>query len=81
MGGVLVIDYTSSISSNTLPRPDRKVLSGSLILRRHRLLTSFIKNLAIALNRLIVYRTADLPMQDVDDNVDIVDMTIYSDNQ
>ena len=44
------------------------------------LLKSFIKNLAIALNRLIVYRTADLLMQDVDDNVDIVDMTIYSDN-
>ena len=44
------------------------------------LLTSYIKNLAIAVNRLIVYRTADLLMQDVDDNVDIVDMTIYSDN-
>ena len=44
------------------------------------LLKSFIKNLAIALNRLIVYRTANLLMQDVDDNVDIVDMTIYSDN-
>jgi hypothetical protein len=35
------------------------------------LLKSFIKNLAIALNRLIVYRTADLLVQDVDDNVDI----------
>ena len=74
-----MIDYTPSISSNTLPRPDRKVLR-IVDFAPSPLLKSFIKNLAIALNRLIVYRTADLLMQDVDDNVDIVDMTIYSDN-
>ncbi len=42
-------------------------------------LTAFIKNLATALNQNITYRSADLFMQEADDRVDIMDMTIYPD--
>jgi SAM-dependent methyltransferase len=42
-------------------------------------LTAFIKNLGTALNQNIAYRTADLLMQDVDDKIDIMNMTIYPD--
>src|SRR5262245_45957462 len=43
-------------------------------------LTAYIKKLATTLNQNIFYRTADLLMENVDDKVDITDMTIYPDN-
>lgn len=42
-------------------------------------LSNFIKRLVLARPRTLVYRTADLMMESVDDTVDLMDMKVYRD--
>src|SRR6188508_1256097 len=73
------MDYMPHISNDMSQKRAGKLPSASFTFALLPQLTALIKNLATALNQNITYRSADLFMQEVDDRVDIMDMTIYPD--
>ena len=79
VGAATVMDYVLRIPNDMSQKRAGKLPLASFTFAPSPQLTAFIKNLAVALNQTITYRTADLLMQGVDDRVEIVDMTIYPD--